>query len=155
MRNLYFITATYGERYFLPKGKLACNYNVLAAPNILRKIYSILFLTYMSLWSLTWHRSAACLLWVFLFMSPHGWFTQQCKRLFKLTCNCEMVVICHLFGIWLYSEFDTGHDMVWIFRYFQILFWLLAQEMLKSVGAQCQKIPGWPSNQHSWPLCFK
>lgn len=35
--NLYFITATYGERYFLPKGKLACNYDVLAAPNILYK----------------------------------------------------------------------------------------------------------------------
>lgn len=37
------------RKVFSPKGKLACNYNVLAAPNILHKIYSILFLTFMSL----------------------------------------------------------------------------------------------------------
>lgn len=57
--NLYFITATYGERYFLPKGKLACNYNVLATPNILYKMCSILFLTHMSFWSFSWHHSVA------------------------------------------------------------------------------------------------
>lgn len=85
-RNLYFITATYEEKYFLPTGDLACNYN--AAPNILFKIYSILFLTYMSLWSPTWHQSVARLLWVFPYMSLYGWITQLRKalRLFKLTC---------------------------------------------------------------------
>lgn len=99
-RNLYFITASYGEKYFLLKGKLACNYN--AAPNILLKIYNILFLTYMSLWSLTWHHSVTCVLCgcfpICLFMAELlNW--KKALRLFKLTCSFfphQLWKVCHL-----------------------------------------------------------
>lgn len=51
---------TYGGVYSLPKGKT----NVLAVPNILYKIYSILFWIRMSLCCLTWHHGVAdSLLW--------------------------------------------------------------------------------------------
>jgi len=80
-----------GRGIFFPKGTLACYCNVLAAPNILHKIYSILFLTYMTLWCLTWHPSVTCLHGIFPFVSLLGNLLNRAK-----TCYLSWSEVCFL-----------------------------------------------------------
>lgn len=87
-KHIHYHCHTWGE-VFSPIGKTGMQYHFLAVANIPHETHSILFLTWITLWSLTWHPSVACLVWVFPFVSPYGLFSQQCKaiRPFKLTCS--------------------------------------------------------------------
>lgn len=73
MRNLYSITATYGEKCFSPKNWHA----IITFPQTSYIASCFLF---------TWV-NVACLLRVFPYLTLYSWFTQVRERLFKLTCS--------------------------------------------------------------------
>lgn len=82
--NLYIITALWADSFFFQK--LACNYNVLAATNILYELYGILFFRFRWVYDLTWHPGVSCIMHLLPFVFFYPLFTLPAKvgRLLEL-----------------------------------------------------------------------